>query len=99
MTIQKIIVSKDFEDYIPEYLEDIQAKVDLIKTISTSKDFTMINEICHKIKGSAGGFGFDKIGEYVTQIENCISGNDLKAIDDILQKIEDHLGTIEVVYE
>ena len=68
---EKIIVEvdEDLEDlmdgYLAKRLEDIRTITSLLK----SKDFSEVQALAHKMKGSGGGYGLDFISEVGVNVE------------------------------
>lgn len=95
----KCVISKDFEDIMPEYLESIRKHITSMKSAVLEKKFTPIKETCHKIKGNAGGFGFTQLGDIARNIENAAQENNCKKIQQLLLEAETHLDSLEIEYE
>jgi DNA-binding NarL/FixJ family response regulator len=56
-------IDRDLEDLIPGYLEKRLADVTSIREAAGKNDFEMIRVLGHTMKGSGGGYGFDRITE------------------------------------
>jgi signal transduction histidine kinase/CheY-like chemotaxis protein len=55
---------------IKDYQEDLREQVVDIQLALEQRDLTVISEIAHRIRGSAGSFGFDIIGQKFADIEH-----------------------------
>ncbi|MFQ3192588.1 MAG: chemotaxis protein histidine kinase CheA, partial [Paraglaciecola sp.] len=72
---------------IKDYQEDLREQVVNMQQALEQRDLTIISEIAHRIRGSAGSFGFDVIGQKFTDIEHCALQDDEIAITYALPKV------------
>jgi len=69
-----------------------------LRTCLTVGDFEKIRTIGHSMKGSGGGYGFDTITDLGEQIEDAALASDTSEIDQAVQKLEDYVNRVKVVY-
>lgn len=96
----KIIVKADpdLQDLIPSYLEKRKAEISVLREAFSQKDYMTLKNIAHKIKGNAGGYGFDLLGDLGGQLEQASINQNDTDIQDVLNKIAAYLTNVEVVY-
>jgi len=98
--LDKIIVQcdPDLEDLIPGYMSNRNKDIIALRTCLTVGDFEKIRTIGHSMKGSGGGYGFDTITDLGEQIEDAALASDTSEIDQAVQKLEDYVNRVKVVY-
>lgn len=92
-------IDRDLEDLIPGYLENRRKDMESIRQALKKEDLEAIRVIGHTMKGSGGGYGFDRITDIGRTLEEAaVSGSKEK----ILQKADElskYLDNIDIVYE
>ncbi len=98
--MDKIIVQcdPDLEDLIPGYMSNRSKDIIAMRACLAMGDFEKIRTIGHSMKGSGGGYGFDAITDLGDWIENAALASDTSEIDQAVQKLEDYVNRVEVVY-
>ena len=56
-----VVVDDDLQDLIPDYLEGRRKDIAAIRSALERDDLESIRSIGHKMKGSGGGYGFDRL--------------------------------------
>ncbi len=94
----EVVIDKDLEDLIPGYLEN--RKKDIVKTEKSllEKDFETIRVIGHSMKGSGGGYGFDKISEIGKGIEEAAKSGDVASIQTRLKELGEYVENVRISY-
>ncbi len=98
--MSKIIITIDDEDIlelIPTYLEGRREEVDILRDAAERKDFISVRDIGHKLRGSGGGFGFDRISEIGQDLEASAKAQDLPSVIQNIALLQDYLERVEVV--
>ena len=72
---------------IKDYQQDLREQVVNLQQALEQRDLTIISEIAHRIRGSAGSFGFDIIGQKFADIEHCALQDDEIAVTYELPKV------------
>lgn len=72
---------------IKDYQKDLREQVVNIQVALEQRDLTVISEIAHRIRGSAGSFGFDLLGQKFADIEHCALQDDEIAVTYELPKV------------
>lgn len=99
--IERITVSIDpeLEDLIPGFLQNRSKDLQMIQDALKDGDADTIRRIGHKIKGSAGGYGFDEMSLLGKDLEEAGKNMDLKMARSSTEKLKEYLEHIEIVYE
>lgn len=92
-------IDKDLSDLIPGYLARRQEDIAAIRSASASNDFEQVRILGHSMKGSGGGYGFDRITEIGRQIEDAAKDKDPARIGRCADELAEYLARIEIVYE
>jgi signal transduction histidine kinase/CheY-like chemotaxis protein len=77
----------DMLKLIKDYQLDLRDQVGNLQKALEQGDLTIISEIAHRIRGSAGSFGFDIIGQKFADVEHCALQDDEIAVTYELPKI------------
>jgi signal transduction histidine kinase/CheY-like chemotaxis protein len=70
----------DMLKLIKDYQQDLREQVVNLQQALEKRDLTIISEIAHRIRGSAGSFGFDVIGQKFADIEHSALQDDEIAV-------------------
>jgi len=92
-------IDRDLEDLIPGYLKRRQEDIAAIRSACDAGDFENIRILGHSMKGSGGGYGFDRITEIGKLIEESARNKDPDRIREHTDQLAQYLTRIEVVYE
>lgn len=92
-------VDSEIEDLVPGYLENRRKDIITIRAALGNGDFDAIRVIGHSMKGSGGGYGFDKITELGRSIELAARGCNHEDIVKFLDELLVYLERIVIVYE
>jgi signal transduction histidine kinase/DNA-binding response OmpR family regulator len=72
---------------IKDYQQDLREQIVNIQQALEQRDLTIISEVAHRIRGSAGSFGFDIIGQKFADIEHSALQDDEIAVTYELPKV------------
>jgi signal transduction histidine kinase/CheY-like chemotaxis protein len=78
--IDNPIHNGDMLRLIKDYQQDLRVQVADLQKALAQRDLTIISEIAHNIRGSAGSFGFDIISQKFADIEHCALQDDEIAV-------------------
>lgn len=99
MTTEKIIVHIDDEDVLelaPGYLANRRNELAVLRDAAAQGDFETLRGLGHKLKGSGGGFGFDRISEIGGNLESSAKAQDVAAVEREIAALRDYLERVEV---
>lgn len=99
MAKYKVIIDKDMEDIVPGYLETRRRELPELLALHASGDLESLRRAGHKLSGSGGGYGFDRLSELGKQIEIMSQSGDSAGIAARLAEIKDYIENLEIVYE
>jgi len=96
----KIIVrvDPDLEDLIPDFLEMRREDVQTLSLALEKGDYKTIEILGHSMKGSGGGYGFDKITDIGRSIEDAAKIQDAGKIKKMTEELKNYLERVDVVY-
>lgn len=100
MTNERIIIHIDDEDVfelIPDYLDSRRDELAVLRGAVAQSDFETLRGLGHKMKGSGGGFGLDRISEIGGNLESFAKSGDMAAIEQEIDGLNDFLSRVEVV--
>jgi len=92
-------VESEFIDKIPKYLKNRRREIQTLQEALEKKDFETIKGIGHKLKGHAGCYGFDLLGEFGMAVELAAKAEKAQSIQEIIQEIESYLDRLKVVFK
>lgn len=93
-----VYIDKDLEDIVPMFLDSISENVAELSVAVAEDKFEFITRIGHNMKGSGGGYGFDKISIIGSQIEQAGKNRDKAPIPSLLSELSDYLNRVEIIY-
>jgi signal transduction histidine kinase/CheY-like chemotaxis protein len=92
-------VDTDFNDLIPEYLEERQNDISRMQEAIKVQDYETILILGHSIKGTGGGFGFDAITNIGANLENAAEAKDFEEVTRLVNELEEYIDNVEITYE
>lgn len=93
-----ISIDRDLADIIPIFLANRRKDLETLRTALTSRDFSTIRMLGHRMKGDGGGYGFDAITEIGGAMELAAGRHDHPAIERLIAHLEDFLARVTIVY-
>lgn len=67
----KLINDDTMKDLITFYKSQLEKQVELLQTLNGPQDIEALKGECHKIKGSAGSYGYDHLTEIAGELESA----------------------------
>lgn len=98
---EKIVVKidPDLEDLIPDFLKNRHTDIETMRSALSSGDFETIKITGHSMKGSGGGYGFDRITDIGKGIEDAAKEKNGDEIKKQVNELASYLGRVSIVYE
>jgi HPt (histidine-containing phosphotransfer) domain-containing protein len=98
---EKIIahVDPDLEDLIPGYLANREKDIAAIHDALEKNDLDTIRILGHSMKGSGGGYGFERITDIGMMVEKAAKEGRNEDIRLQMKRLEDYLRRVEIVYD
>jgi HPt (histidine-containing phosphotransfer) domain-containing protein len=94
-----IIVDKDLEDLIPDYIGNREKEVVTLTDLFLKKEFPQIQAIGHKLRGSAGSYGFSELSDIGKELEEKAKVADSTSINHALNQYRLYLKRIKVSFQ
>jgi HPt (histidine-containing phosphotransfer) domain-containing protein len=82
----------DLRDLVMQFVDELDGQVRSIRSACLSEDFAMLRRISHQLKGAAGGYGFDPIGDCAARLEDDMLGDEMD-IAGLSERVEDLITT------
>ena len=97
---EKIVthIDSNLEDIIPFFFEERRKDIQTLKDTLEINDYEIIRILGHSMKGSGGGYGFDIITDIGLHLENAAKEKNPEAVKKWLNKLEDYIDNVEVIY-
>ncbi|MBU1702332.1 MAG: Hpt domain-containing protein [Candidatus Eisenbacteria bacterium] len=83
------VLGDEYREMQEEYLVQIRSSLDQMKHDLDGGDLISIRRTSHSLKGSAGMFGYDRVGELGSQIEQAALAEDVIHIEPLLIELEE----------
>lgn len=96
--IRKAEIPVELKDLIPDYLEARRQEVSEFKIALEKKDFVTLQKVGHRLRGSAGSYGFAELSVYGQEIEEGAIARDEKLIRGAILKIRIYLRNLKLVF-
>ena len=93
-----IAVPEKLRPLIPKFLERTQAAVEQLRAALAAGDVRTLQDIGHRLRGTAGGYGFDQLGELAKQLEEAAKAGDASAYGHLVAAMSDHLERANIRY-
>lgn len=85
---KKVIeVPIELQELIPIFLENRRNDIKDLHEFLKTKNYDSIAKLAHKIKGSAGGYGFSELTQIAAEMESFAKKADADKISDSIKKI------------
>jgi len=98
MAKYKVLVDKDLAELIPGYLEARRREIPELFALHSAGDLSSLSKAGHKLAGSGGGYGLDRISELGGQIETLANGGDAAGVAARLAELKEFVENLEIVY-
>jgi signal transduction histidine kinase/DNA-binding response OmpR family regulator len=76
----EVQIEEDMADVVPAYLAKRRAEVAVYRRALEAGDFDTIKNLAHKMKGTGMGYGFPKLTEFGTRLEDAALQQDAQGI-------------------
>lgn len=98
---EKIIIHADPEiaNLIPGYIENRRKDILKMREAHDKGDYEAIDYLGHSMRGSGEGYGFKEISIIGFALEQAAGVSDSEAILRNINKLEDYINRVEVIYE
>ncbi len=94
-----VYVDIDLEELIPDFMENRKNDVTLIYQHLQNGEIDEIMRLGHSMKGSGGGYGFDKITEIGAEMEDAAKVGNLDKISKANAQLNNYLQKVKIVWQ
>jgi HPt (histidine-containing phosphotransfer) domain-containing protein len=91
-------IDRELEDLIPGFLNNRQKDIQALMAAVGERDFASVRMIGHRLKGTGGGYGFDRITEIGQQIESAGIEEDVDAVSRHVEELDNYMGRVQVEF-
>ncbi|UCE42670.1 MAG: response regulator [Candidatus Aminicenantes bacterium] len=91
-----IHLDKSIQPLVPGYLENRKEDIRRIRHALEKKNFSAIEDLGHKMKGSGKCYGFEKISRLGHQIETFAKEQKAEEIEDFIGQMQDYLSNLRL---
>ena len=91
-------VPADLETLIPGYLSNRRKDIISMKELLDSGDFAEVARLAHSMKGSGGGYGFDRISALGAEMEKAAKESEREKVLNGLQQLGSYLDSVRIEY-
>jgi two-component system, sensor histidine kinase and response regulator len=95
--IPTVRVDPQLMDLIPVFLQAMKDHLGTMESAHRDRNWERLRITGHSIKGSAGGYGFDEIGEMGRQIEDAAVRQDSEAVLSGIRRLKAYLRVVRYV--
>ncbi len=78
----------DLRDLVLLFVDELDRRVDAIRQAYLAEDLATLQRISHQLKGAAGGYGFDPIGDSAARLEYELL-HDEAELSALAERVED----------
>ena len=96
---EKVSVDQDLKGLIPIFMNNREEDVEKLKELLAASDLERIKQLGHNLKGTGGGYGFDKNTEFGRQIEEAAKEEDEDSLEELIEDLEIYLEEVEITYQ
>lgn len=99
MAPYKVSVDPDLKDIVPGYIENRKKELPGLTALYGAGDLDALRKAGHKLAGSGGGYGFNRLSELGKRLETLARAGDLAGVSGCLSALKDYLENLEITYE
>ena len=93
-----VFIEEELAGIVPIYIQRRKNDVTVLKEALADKDFPVLKNKGHSLKGSGGGYGMFRLTELGAQLEVCAKSEDSAAACRIIDEIEKYLQNVVVKF-
>ena len=91
-------IDRIVEEIIPAFLKGKQEDLVKMKSALDNGDYTSVEQIAHKIKGSSGSYGFNQLSELGKELEFACKESDKEKVPELIEQIGCYLKFVNIEY-
>lgn len=91
-----VYVEEDFADIIPLFLNDVREDLKTMTEALVGRDYGIIRNLSHNIKGVGGGYGLDAVTKIAKNIEDAARNAEVQEIRRWVDELSNYIDRIEI---
>jgi signal transduction histidine kinase/CheY-like chemotaxis protein/HPt (histidine-containing phosphotransfer) domain-containing protein len=92
----EIVVDPDIEDLVADYLAMLRRQVHELRDLAASGEIKKIRTLSHDLKGSAGAYGFQELGEIGAKLEEAAKAEDTDTVERLRKDLASYLSRVVI---
>lgn len=93
-----VVISEELKDLVPRFLEIREEELGLLRDALASGDEKQVAFLGHRIKGSAGSYGFEEVSAFGAALEEAGNAGDLETAGRVFGEYAGYMGNLEITY-
>ncbi|WP_440903129.1 ATP-binding protein [Catenovulum sp. SX2] len=85
------LASEEFQKLIADYKSSLDCELEMVKHARQADNWSLLTKVAHRIKGSAGNFGFSQLTDAAAALETCLRNNGLNEREQLYQNFLNQL--------
>ncbi len=81
---------EDLAELIPMFIDELETRAQQLREAFDNNDADAIRELAHKVRGSAGGYGFPELTDLAGQVEDSLRSG--APVADVTEDLGELLG-------
>jgi HPt (histidine-containing phosphotransfer) domain-containing protein len=94
----EITIPEKLRPLIPKFLERTNEAVAQLRAALAAGDAKTLQDIGHRLRGTAGGYGFGELGELAKQLEEAAKAGNAAAYPALVSAMSEHLARVTIRY-
>jgi HPt (histidine-containing phosphotransfer) domain-containing protein len=95
----QVRIDADLADLIPRYLDNRRQDLRDARDALRIEDYARLQRIGHNIRGSGGGYGFGRLVQIGSRLEQAGIDRRAEQVGLCLEDLADFLHRVEVIYD
>jgi len=91
-------IDAELEELIPDFMEQAKNDLEVMNKALADRDSESLRRIGHSLKGSALMYSLSHMGNMGMTIEEAAKIEDFKKIEEVLEKLKQHMECIQIEY-
>ncbi len=94
----KVKIDPDLQEIVPGYIQKRINEIPALKNALLALDFSALETLGHRLKGSGGGYGLNELGKLGAELEAGAKTKSVAKIAATINAIEEYLNNLEVEF-
>lgn len=91
-------INEELKEIVPIFIEGKYRDIEKLLKFLDSEDYESIKRLGHNMKGTSGGFGFNKIMKIGIEIEKLADEKNSSALRIKVYELSNYLNNLEIIY-